>query len=41
MGTIHSAKGENFESVMIVLKNNDVNRKNYSNTLKLNIREYE
>ena len=41
MGTIHSAKGETFESVMVVLKNNDGNRRNYANTLELNIRDYE
>lgn len=41
MGTVHSAKGEIFEAVMLVLKRNDRNRRNYANILKRNIEEDE
>ncbi|MCK4646977.1 MAG: ATP-dependent helicase [Candidatus Aminicenantes bacterium] len=41
LGTVHSAKGETFEAVMLVIKKNDGNRKKYSNTLEENIKDYE
>ena len=41
MGTVHSAKGETYESVMLVLKKSDGKRRNYVNTLEQNLGEYE